>query len=443
MEHFLWIDGQRSAQSKYIQEPFLEILSEFDTIIELGTFTGVFTKWLSRNAKPTCKIYTYDINPKYREVGDLKNTHFVCADVLEPSTIQEIKSIIKFGGRVLLLCDGGDKEVEFKLYSKFLKNLDVIMLHDYEHEESEYDHIKQKIGWTTISESKYKNLERYLGDLNLFPFYYTQFKEVLWGVFIKKERNNLSLSITTSKRLHLFEKTIESFCNNCEDLKTIKKIYHFDDSSDRKDLDRMYEMLRSFLPDTEIRNTWLDGRFFTHPKHHCEIMKTWLETVSLYEDYVFHLEDDWGFEKKFKIYELVDLLDLKPQVAYVGISQELRDFPAEIKVEQSTKFWKWHFDSSKETLSNLFLDKAIMKKKAIDGYWCYYINWPYFGFRPGVWDINKIKNSCSISCDSQNPFELDFALSLSKKYVSWFSKDAVCEHIGDELSAYQINSSER
>ena len=186
MDHFLWIDGQRSAQSKFVIDIFPDFIKNFDTIIELGTFTGVFTKYLSLNSNKDTKIYTYDINPSYREVGDLSNTNFLISDILEPSTIFEIKTLIKFGGRVLILCDGGDKETEFKLYSKFLKTNDVIMLHDYEDSEESYQLIKNNIGWTTNSESKYKNLERYISDLNLTKFMYEEFKNVLWGTFIKK-----------------------------------------------------------------------------------------------------------------------------------------------------------------------------------------------------------------------------------------------------------------
>ena len=185
MEHFLWIDGQRSAQSRFIVDMFPEFLKKFDVIIELGTFTGVFTKYLSLNVNVNTRIYTYDINPHYREVGDLPNTNFVISDILEPSTIFEIKTLVKFGGRVLFLCDGGDKETEFKLYSKFLKTNDVIMLHDYEDSPEEYEIIKNRIGWTTKSESTYKNLEMYLENLNLSKFMYDEFKDVLWGCFVK------------------------------------------------------------------------------------------------------------------------------------------------------------------------------------------------------------------------------------------------------------------
>ena len=185
MEHFLCIDGQSSAQSKFIVDIFPDFLKNFDTIIELGTFTGVFAKYLSLNANLNTRIYTYDINPNYREVEDLANTNFIIYDILDPSTILEIKTLIKFGGRVLLLCDGGDKETEFKLYSKFLKTNDIIMAHDYEDNPEEYEIIKNRIGWPTRSESKYKNLEMYFESLNLSKFMYDEFKNVLWGCFIK------------------------------------------------------------------------------------------------------------------------------------------------------------------------------------------------------------------------------------------------------------------
>ena len=77
MDHFLWLEGQRSAQSKYIVDHFPKILHQFNTIIELGTFTGVFTKWLSENISDNCKIITYDINPNYREVDDIKNSVWI------------------------------------------------------------------------------------------------------------------------------------------------------------------------------------------------------------------------------------------------------------------------------------------------------------------------------------------------------------------------------
>ena len=413
MEHFLWVDNQRSAQSKFVVDYFPKILSEFSTIIELGTFTGVFTKWLSENISDNCNIITYDINPNYREVGELKNTTFRIADILDPSTIFEIKSLIEFGGKVLFLCDGGDKETEFKLYSKIIKHGDVIMLHDYEETEEEYQVIKNRIGWTTVSESHFKNLDRYLEDLQLVPFMYEDFKQVLWGSFVKKKEYDVTLSITTSNRIDLFRQTVSSFNNNCIDCHIIKKIFHFDDSSNIDDLVEMHNTFKTLFPNATIIKSYFHKNSFTTNKRHCSIMNEWIKQLKDQSDYNFHLEDDWLFNKKFSIVELIDFVKYKDEISYVGVSQFLRDFPKEITPIIDGKFWKWYYDPSKEILSNLFLDTKSMEIENVDGYWCYYINWPYFGFRPGLWDVKKLKSIDYIDCEKESHFELEFSNKLS------------------------------
>jgi hypothetical protein len=443
MEHFLWVDNQRSAQSKFVVDHFPKILSEFSTIIELGTFTGVFTKWLSENISDDCNIISYDINPNYREVGELKNVTFRVADILEPSTIFEIKSLVKFGGKVLFLCDGGDKETEFKLYSKFLKNGDVIMLHDYEHTEDEYNEIKNLIGWTTISESHFKNLDRYLYDLHLIPHMYDEFKQVLWGSFIKKTDYDVTLSITTSKRIDLFKKTISSFHENCVDRHLIKTIYHFDDSSNVGDLIDMERTFNHFFPNAKIVKNYFTEKSFKTNKRHCSIMNEWLKVLNPPTDFNFHLEDDWLFNKKFSLMELILFIKDKDEVAYVGVSQYLRDFPKNITPKIDGNFWEWYYDHSKDILSNLFLDTKVMESENTEGFWCHYINWPYFGFRPGLWDVKKLNSIESIDCDCDVHFEINFAKKLTKNYVSYCTIDSVCEHIGINNSSYDLNNSER
>ena len=443
MEHFLWVDNQRSAQSKFVVDHFPKILSEFSTIIELGTFTGVFTKWLSEDISNDCNIITYDINPNYREVGELKNTTFRIADILDPSTIFEIKSLINFGGKVLFLCDGGDKETEFKLYSKFLKHGDVIMLHDYEETEEEYQVIKNRIGWTTVSESHFKNLDRYLDDLQLVPFMYEDFKQVLWGSFVKKTEHDISLSMTTSNRIDLFKKTISSFHTNCVDNHLIKKIFHFDDSSNVDDLIEMHKLFKLYFPNAVIVKKYFHKNSFVTNKRHCTIMNEWLKILKDSCDYNFHLEDDWLFDKKFSLKELMDFTRTKNDVVYVGVSQFLRNFPENINPTIEGNFWKWYYDPSKEILSNLFLDTKTIQKENVDGFWCYYINWPYFGFRPGLWDVKKLTEIKEINCDDNSHFELVFAKTLSEKYVSYCLLDSVCDHIGINKSSYDLNNSER
>ena len=50
----------------------------------------------------------------------------------------------------------------------------------------------------------------------------------------------IALTITTCKRINLFEKTISSFVKECEDYKLIDIIIHYDDSSSLNDRNRMF-----------------------------------------------------------------------------------------------------------------------------------------------------------------------------------------------------------
>jgi hypothetical protein len=187
-------------------------------------------------------------------VEDLSNVRFRVCDFFNLETLSEIKSLIQTSGRTLILCDGGDKETEFKILSRFMKDGDVIMLHDYEHDPLEYHAISESIGWLTNSESFFRNLERYLPELNLIPYKYEEFKDVLWGSFTKKSNEIIALSITTSRRLPLFKTTIETLSRNCKDKHLIKYFLHFDDSSSNEDRDEMESIIRKKFPLARIYN---------------------------------------------------------------------------------------------------------------------------------------------------------------------------------------------
>ena len=91
MENFLWVtigDQQfRTAQTKHIPKAFSIILKDFEQIIEIGTFTGAFTHWLSENKSDSCKIISYDINPDYLQVNNIKDTTLRVADCFDVDVI--------------------------------------------------------------------------------------------------------------------------------------------------------------------------------------------------------------------------------------------------------------------------------------------------------------------------------------------------------------------
>lgn len=185
MERFLIVDGVIAAQTPKVKEAFGDILRQFETIIEIGFHRGGFTLWLHQNKNKDTKLIAYDVTFDHKQV-DNDEIDFRIGNCFSDEIIDEIKDLIKSGGRTLLLCDGGSKEREFNLYSQFLKKNDVIMCHDYSHEQSEYDVWSKETIWNSPPESRYSGISSSVESNRLKPYNYDIFKKVFWGSFIKE-----------------------------------------------------------------------------------------------------------------------------------------------------------------------------------------------------------------------------------------------------------------
>lgn len=115
--------------------PSLEIFFEehkLDTIIEIGTAFGGWAMFLKTQAdKMGGHFVTYDI----RDIA-LGYEAFAQAgiDFRKKDCFKfenEVAELITNGGRVALMCDGGNKINEINTFAKHLKSGDFIFAHDY------------------------------------------------------------------------------------------------------------------------------------------------------------------------------------------------------------------------------------------------------------------------------------------------------------------------
>jgi 23S rRNA U2552 (ribose-2'-O)-methylase RlmE/FtsJ len=185
MDHFLHVDGVIAAQTPRIEAAFNTVLNEFSTIIEIGFDRGALSLWLYRNKTENTKLVSYDISFGSKMIND-NNIDFRLGDCFNQEIIDEIKSLIQLPGKTLVLCDGGNKEREFALYSTFLKSGDVIMLHDYAHSSEDYERVLSETGWRTAAESRFENIQQPIESCGLIPYHYDMFKDALWGSFSKQ-----------------------------------------------------------------------------------------------------------------------------------------------------------------------------------------------------------------------------------------------------------------
>jgi hypothetical protein len=183
------------GQTPNITTFFSSIIKDFNCIIEIGYHRGGLSLWLNDHKTYSCNLYCFDISDENRQVNDDEKINFIVSDCLLSNTISNIKNIIQNSGRTLVLCDGGNKELEFEIYSEFLKTDDVIMLHDYSHEINDYLRLSHSQNWVSQPESYYENIKQITVKNKLEPYLYDNFKSVFWGSFIKKEQPLLSILI--------------------------------------------------------------------------------------------------------------------------------------------------------------------------------------------------------------------------------------------------------
>lgn len=187
------------SQHPKAKDAFAYLINEenFSQVIEIGTGYGGITLIVrdlldARGFKET-PILTYDTG---REDGPpeiiaeanaganikFSNENLFSSSYLELASDEVEKHLNEYIGRpgtTLVLCDGGCKSCEVRALSKFLKNGDVIMAHDYA-PNNEYweEHMKDKIwNWAEIQDSA---IQEALDTYNVKPYMREHFLKVAW-----------------------------------------------------------------------------------------------------------------------------------------------------------------------------------------------------------------------------------------------------------------------
>lgn len=184
--------GLHTAQQvPNIKDYFEKLLIEenFDTIIEIGTSLGGLTYIIDDIIKDNNlkhNIHTFDIG--YRDYVENQLNERGCMyhilDERDQIYKETVVDLINNHGKILLLCDGGNKVEEFNRYSEYLKRGDVIMAHDYAFDRNTFENeIKSKYwNWFEISFDDIKNSVQ---KFNLQEYKKVDFKYAVWACYEK------------------------------------------------------------------------------------------------------------------------------------------------------------------------------------------------------------------------------------------------------------------
>ena len=247
----------------------------------------------------------------------------------------------------------------------------------------------------------------------------------------------VTLTITSCKRLALFERTVNSFINCCRDIDAVDRFVCIDDNSSDADRARMKEI----YPFIEFIFKNEDD------KGHARSMNILLEAVTT--PWWLHLEDDWHFFVTADyVTRAISILDTEPTLAQVLFNRNYAE-----KLEDRTFVGgtlRRHSSSGLRYVAHEFLPEAQAREAffkrfapgSLSNVW-----WPHFSLRPSLMRVAAIRGLGRFD-ESPAHFEQEFALRyVAAGLQSAFFDAITCLHTGrltteresGKANAYELN----
>ena len=185
--------GHTAQQSHNVYQVFYDFISEVkpNRILEIGTALGGFTEFLkiiTDELNLNTKILSYDISERewYHQMIE-KGIDVRVENIFNEDwsgVKQEVVDFVQQEGTTIVLCDGGWKIGEFKIFSKLIKEGDYILAHDYSYSKEVYEsEIKDKIwNWCEITE---QDIEESVISNNLKSYNQDKFSQAVWVCKVK------------------------------------------------------------------------------------------------------------------------------------------------------------------------------------------------------------------------------------------------------------------
>lgn len=244
----------------------------------------------------------------------------------------------------------------------------------------------------------------------------------------------ITFSITTCKRYDLFEKTMNSFINCCEDIDLITHWICIDDNSSPEDRLKMKENYPFF------NFYWKT----LEEKGHAQSMNLILDMVKT--PYLFHMEDDWQFfHLNSYIKQCLEILDSSPEIGQCLINKNYSETFEDIRIVgglfNKTKFGLRYY------IHEYYSDSKQFIEKYGDCLNCSY--WPHYSLRPGMNKVYILKDIGKYNPQASH-FEMEYSYRyVEKGYKTAFLDTISCTHIGrltkeigddTKINAYKLNN---
>lgn len=256
---------------------------------------------------------------------------------------------------------------------------------------------------------------------------------------IKNNQNKkIMLTMTSCKRFDLFQKTVNSFLQCCQDLILIDHWFLVDDNSSLDDQDKMKKMYPFF--DFHFKEENDKGHFISMNIIH-------QKALDLNVDYILHMEDDWlFFEKNNYITLSLKILNEDSKFGQVLFNKNYAEIePSKRRVyggylNRTNTGDKYITHEYYNRHTQEYTDFTIKIEEKLN-----LAYWPHFSFRPSLIRVQVLRD-VGLFYNTHNFFEWQYGLEyVAFGYKTTFLDKFCCYHIGgktwekDRTNAYALN----
>lgn len=264
-----------------------------------------------------------------------------------------------------------------------------------------------------LTKEELNEIEKYYKEI--IPFIKNQYIHPPTTLsLLRKAFPIITFSITTCKRLDLFEKTMNSFLHCCLDHHLIYRWICVDDNSSLQDRKQMMEQypFMEFYWKSKIE------------KGHAQSMNIILNKVKT--PFLFHMEDDWCFfHPDYYLSKCLSVLHDHESFGQCLINRNYSETESDnilggqfCKTDMGIPYYIHDYTN----------DMNEFYTKYGSGSNCAY--WPHYSLRPGMNKMSSLLSTGTYNTNADH-FEMDFAYKyVEKGYKTCFLNDIRCIHIG-------------
>ena len=306
--------------------------------------------------------------------------------------------------------------------------------------------------WTINNDNRRTELEWLSKDYSMFStnsYHIPDLSNKILENQIIEKHIPITLVITTCKRLLCFINLFDSLYENCNDFNTINEIYLIDDSSTIKDRLKMTQYLDKKLVGHDIKYKLIPRDKI---KGQIESFNIIFNSLSINNNYILLLEDDWIFTKTFTINNIVKHMNSDKEISQIQLCGLFKNLQYYNYNHSNLYYYKFNISSPEIPKdSRIFLKKNNLWDKLINlckdkkygytnnisnDYW-----WPGFRFNPSFINYNNFKSIMNnkLSITHSEYFELELSSKLALDNIKILHTDIGIKNDTSHLSAFILN----